>query len=65
VSSGVSTQTGRNQGSFSAGIGDPLPVQLMRENALLAPSRAGARCVARAYDGTIVPEAVDTMWAPT
>jgi len=35
---------------------------LMRENALLAPSRAGVPRGPRAHDGTIIPEAVDAMW---
>ena len=34
----------------------------MREHALLAPSRAGPPRGPRSHDGTIVPEAVDTMW---
>jgi transposase InsO family protein len=37
-------------------------LRLMRENALLAPSRAGAPRGPRSHDGTIVPDAVDTMW---
>ena len=34
-------------------------LRLMRENDLLAPSRAGAP---RAHDGTIIPDTIDTMW---
>jgi putative transposase len=34
----------------------------MRENGLLAPSRAGSPRGPRAHDGTIVPDAVDAMW---
>ena len=37
-------------------------LRLMRENDLLAPSRAGAPRGPRNHDGTIIPEAVDTMW---
>jgi len=37
-------------------------LRLMRENALLAPSRVGTSRGPRSHDGTIVPEAVDTMW---
>jgi transposase InsO family protein len=37
-------------------------LRLMRENALLAPSRAGVPRGPRAHDGTIIPEAVDAMW---
>jgi putative transposase len=37
-------------------------LRLMREHALLAPSRAGAARGPRAHDGTIVPETPDTMW---
>jgi transposase InsO family protein len=36
--------------------------RLMREHALLAPSRTGPPRGPRSHDGTIVPEAVDTMW---
>lgn len=37
-------------------------LRLMRENALLAPSRAGLPRGQRAHDGTIIPDAVDVMW---
>jgi putative transposase len=37
-------------------------LRLMRENDLLAPSRAGAPRGPRAPDGTIIPETIDTMW---
>jgi putative transposase len=40
-------------------------LRLMRENDLLAPSRAGAPRRAarpRAHDGTIIPDTIDTMW---
>jgi transposase InsO family protein len=37
-------------------------LRLMRENGLLAPSRAGAPRGPRSHDGTIIPDAVDTMW---
>jgi transposase InsO family protein len=37
-------------------------LRLMRENALLAPSRAGLPRGPRAHDGTIIPDAVDVMW---
>lgn len=37
-------------------------LRLMRENDLLAPSRVGAPRGPRTHDGTIIPEAVDTMW---
>ena len=37
-------------------------LRLMRENDLLAPSRAGPPRGPRAHDGTIIPEAVDSMW---
>lgn len=37
-------------------------LRLMRENALLAPSRAGSPRGPRAHDGTIIPGAVDVMW---
>jgi transposase InsO family protein len=37
-------------------------LRLMRENDLLAPTRAGSARGPRAHDGTIVPETVDTMW---
>ena len=34
----------------------------MRENDLLAPSRAGSPRGPRSHDGTIIPETIDTMW---
>ena len=34
----------------------------MRENHLLAPSRVGAPRGPRNHDGTIIPDAVDTIW---
>lgn len=37
-------------------------LRLMRENDLLAPSRAGAPRGPRAHDGTIIPDTVDVMW---
>ena len=37
-------------------------LRLMRDNALLAPSRVGSRRGPRSHDGTIIPETVDTMW---
>jgi putative transposase len=37
-------------------------LRLMRENALLAPSRVGSPRGPRAHDGTIIPDAVDVMW---
>src|SRR3954468_11387973 len=37
-------------------------LRLMRENALLAPGRAGSPRGPRNHDGTIIPETVDTMW---
>ena len=37
-------------------------LRLMRENTLLAPSRAGAPRGPRTHDGTIIPERVDLMW---
>lgn len=37
-------------------------LRLMRENALLAPSRVGLPRGPRAHDGTIIPGAVDVMW---
>jgi putative transposase len=37
-------------------------LRLMRENDLLAPSRAGSPRGPRAHDGTIIPNAVDVMW---
>ena len=39
-------------------------LRLMRENTLLAPSRAGAPRGPRTHDGTIIPERVDLMWGP-
>src|SRR3954452_18585779 len=37
-------------------------LRLMRETNLLAPTRVGAPRGPRNHDGTIIPEAVDTMW---
>src|SRR3954465_12352098 len=37
-------------------------LRLMREHRLLAPSRVGTPRGPRNHDGTIIPEAVDTMW---
>jgi putative transposase len=37
-------------------------LRLMREHGLLAPSRVGAPRGPRSHDGTIIPEAVDSMW---
>jgi putative transposase len=37
-------------------------LRLMRDHDLLAPSRVGAPRGPRNHDGTIIPEAVDTMW---
>jgi putative transposase len=37
-------------------------LRLMREHGLLAPSRTGAPRGPRSHDGTIIPEAIDTMW---
>lgn len=37
-------------------------LRLMRENNLLAPSRLGAPRGTRSHHGTIIPEAVDTIW---
>jgi putative transposase len=37
-------------------------LRLMRESDLLAPSRTGAPRGPRAHDGTIIPDAIDTMW---
>lgn len=37
-------------------------LRLMRENALLVPSRVGSPRGPRAHDGTIIPDAVDVMW---
>jgi putative transposase len=39
-------------------------LRLMRQNGLLAPTRAGSARGPRAHDGTIIPETIDTMWAP-
>ena len=37
-------------------------LRLMREHALLAPSRVGSPRGPRNHDGTIIPHALDTMW---
>jgi len=37
-------------------------LRLMREHALLAPSRVGSPRGSRNHDGTIIPDALDTMW---
>jgi transposase InsO family protein len=37
-------------------------LRLMREHDLLAPSRVGSPRGPRAHDGTIIPDAVNTMW---
>src|SRR5215208_5514217 len=37
-------------------------LRLMRQNNLLAPTRAGAPRRPRHHDGTIIPERVDAMW---
>jgi transposase InsO family protein len=37
-------------------------LRLMRENNLLAPSRAGSPRGPRSHDGTIIPDRVDAMW---
>ena len=37
-------------------------LRLMREHGLLAPSRVGAPHGPRNHDGTIIPDALDTMW---
>jgi putative transposase len=37
-------------------------LRLMRENALLAPGRVGQPRGPRNHDGTIIPDAIDTMW---
>ena len=37
-------------------------LRLMRQNNLLAPTRAGAPRGRRNHDGTIIPDTVDTMW---
>jgi len=37
-------------------------LRLMRQNNLLAPGRIGAPRGSRNHDGTIIPDAVDTMW---
>jgi transposase InsO family protein len=37
-------------------------LRLMRQHGLLAPSRVGSPRGPRNHDGTIIPDAVDTMW---
>ena len=37
-------------------------LRLMRQNSLLAPTRAGSPRGPRSHDGTIIPDTVDTMW---
>src|SRR3954447_18994171 len=37
-------------------------LRLMRQNNLLAPTRAGSPRGPRNHDGTIIPDTVDTMW---
>ena len=37
-------------------------LRLMREHNLLAPARVGAPRGPRSHDGTIIPDALDTMW---
>jgi putative transposase len=37
-------------------------LRLMRQHHLLAPARVGAPRGPRSHDGTIIPEALDTMW---
>lgn len=37
-------------------------LRLMREHALLAPSRVGSPRGPRNHDGTIIPDTLDTMW---
>jgi transposase InsO family protein len=37
-------------------------LRLMREHALLAPSRTGPPRSPRNHDGTIIPETIDTLW---
>ena len=37
-------------------------LRLMRQHGLLAPLRAGSPRGPRDHDGTIIPDAVDTMW---
>jgi len=37
-------------------------LRLMRQNNLLAPTRAGSPRGPRHHDGTIIPDTVDTMW---
>ena len=37
-------------------------LRLMRENALLAPGRAGLQRSSRSHDGTIIPDTADRMW---
>ena len=39
-------------------------LRLMREHDLLAPGRVGSPRGPRNHDGTIIPETIDTMWAP-
>ena len=36
--------------------------RLMRENGLAAATRTGRPRGPRSHDGTIIPEAIDTMW---
>ena len=61
----------RGAGGAAAREHDPIPARrrsnlrragIMRENALLAPSRTGSPRGPRAHDGTIIPGAVDVMW---
>ena len=40
-------------------------LRLMRQNNLLAPTRAGAPRGPRSHDGTIIPDTVNTMWGTT
>ena len=37
-------------------------LRLMRQHDLLAPGRVGSPRGPRSHDGTIIPEAIDTMW---
>ena len=37
-------------------------LRLMRQHGLLAPTRVGSPRGPRNHDGTIIPDAVDTMW---
>jgi putative transposase len=37
-------------------------LRLMRQNSLLAPTRAGSPRGPRNHDGTIIPDTIDTMW---